>query len=75
MNDLSQNETTKVLAVTMSPEAAEKFMWALSYAMAVVQTERIDDRDPSRIRAKAEEVVDWLMWGHSRVHGTQRGLI
>ena len=72
MTGVGQSGVTDRIALTMAPEAAEKFMAALSYAAAVIQNERVDKLDPSPSRKKAEEAIDWLLWGHNRTLQAKR---
>lgn len=55
-----------MLSVTMTPEAAERFKAALSYADAVCEGMADANAAPTTAE-KIREHADWLRWGIGRI--------
>lgn len=60
-------DDSPIIAVTMSANAADRFLRALSYAEAVVHT-KAEANDAPATKAQMEAHSEWLLWGYNRIH-------
>jgi hypothetical protein len=61
--------TPRRISVTMTEDAAERFLKALSYAESIIQLraeELADSEGTSRRVQTAVEHAEWLRWGYGR---------
>ena len=66
-SDHSNSADEPLVTLTMTREAADKFLAALGYAAALAEGMAEANWAP-QTRAKIEEHASWVRWGESRLH-------